>query len=103
MEKLVDLAALRDLGPLVISFNRGPWGDYCGLELHSLARAYPEIFEAGGEVISIGGNAHVTRHNSGHYFDSDPARRHSDLGSQPRLGLWPFGHRRPDPHYSADR
>jgi hypothetical protein len=25
--KLVDLAALRDLGPLVISFNRGPW---CG-------------------------------------------------------------------------
>ena len=38
---------------LVISFNRGPWCDYCGLELHALARAYPEIAAAGGEVISI--------------------------------------------------
>ena len=40
-------------GPLVVSFNRGPWCDYCGLELHSLARAYPEIVAAGGDVISI--------------------------------------------------
>src|SRR6476469_5109006 len=37
-------------GPLVISFNRGPWCDYCGLELHSLARAHPEIVAAGGDV-----------------------------------------------------
>jgi peroxiredoxin len=37
----------------VISFNRGPWCDYCGLELHSLARAYPEVVSAGGEVVSI--------------------------------------------------
>ena len=51
--RLVDLATLLDRGPLVISFNRGPWCDYCGLELHSLARAYSEILEAGGEVISI--------------------------------------------------
>jgi peroxiredoxin len=51
--QLVDLASLLRRGPLVISFNRGPWCDYCGLELHALARAYPEIVAAGGEVVSI--------------------------------------------------
>jgi peroxiredoxin len=50
---LVELAALVEKGPLVISFNRGPWCDYCGLELHALARAYPDIVAAGGEVVSI--------------------------------------------------
>jgi len=40
-------------GPVVISFNRGPWCDYCGLELHGLARAYPDIVAAGGDVVSI--------------------------------------------------
>jgi peroxiredoxin len=40
-------------GQLVVSFNRGPWCDYCGLELHALARAHPEIVAAGGEVVSI--------------------------------------------------
>jgi peroxiredoxin len=51
--RLVDLASLTARGPLVISFNRGPWCDYCGLELHALARAYPYIVEVGGEVVSI--------------------------------------------------
>jgi peroxiredoxin len=51
--KLVGLAALLENGPLVVSFNRGPWCDYCGLELHSLARAYPAIVAAGGDVVSI--------------------------------------------------
>jgi peroxiredoxin len=50
---LVDLAGLIAKGPLVISFNRGPWCDYCGLELHALSRAYPEIVSRGGDVISI--------------------------------------------------
>jgi peroxiredoxin len=50
---LVDLASLLRKGPLVISFNRGPWCDYCGLELHALARAYPEIVATGGDVVSI--------------------------------------------------
>lgn len=50
---LVDLASLLSKGPLVISFNRGPRCDYCGLELHALARAYPEILAAGAEVVSI--------------------------------------------------
>jgi peroxiredoxin len=50
---LVELSALLRKGPLVISFNRGPWCDYCGLELHALSRAYPEIVADGGEVVSI--------------------------------------------------
>ena len=50
---LVELATLIEQGPLVISFNRGPWCDYCGLELRALARAYPDIVAAGGDVVSI--------------------------------------------------
>jgi peroxiredoxin len=50
---LVELSSLLRKGPLVVSFNRGPWCDYCGLELHALARAYPSIVAAGGDVISI--------------------------------------------------
>ncbi len=50
---LVELSALLRKGPLVISFNRGPWCDYCGLELHALSRAYTEIVADGGEVVSI--------------------------------------------------
>jgi peroxiredoxin len=50
---LVELSALLRKGSLVVSFNRGPWCDYCGLELHALARAYPEIVAAGGDVVSI--------------------------------------------------
>lgn len=51
--RLIDLASFLERGPLVISFNRGPWCDYCGLELHALARAYPYIAAAGGDVVSI--------------------------------------------------
>jgi peroxiredoxin len=50
---LVDLASLIAKGPLAISFNRGHWCDYCGLELHALARAYPNIVAAGGDAVSI--------------------------------------------------
>jgi hypothetical protein len=50
---VVELRSLIGNGPLVISFNRGPWCDYCGLELRALARAYPDIVAAGGEVVSI--------------------------------------------------
>jgi peroxiredoxin len=51
--QLVELASLIASGPLVISFNRGPWCDYCGLELRALSRAYPDIRAAGGEVVSV--------------------------------------------------
>src|SRR6185437_822458 len=50
---VVELESLIGNGPLVISFNRGPWCDYCGLELRALARAYRDIVAAGGEVVSI--------------------------------------------------
>jgi peroxiredoxin len=51
--RLVDLPSLLAQGPLVVSFNRGPWCDYCGLELHALSRAYPEVLGAGGDIVSI--------------------------------------------------
>jgi peroxiredoxin len=51
--RLVELTELTSRGPLVISFNRGPWCDYCGLELHALSRAHPAILAAGGDVVSI--------------------------------------------------
>lgn len=51
--RLVDLSGLLRNGPAVLSFNRGSWCDYCGLELNALARAYPEIAAAGGEVVAI--------------------------------------------------
>jgi peroxiredoxin len=50
---LVELSKLVRRGPVVISFNRGPWCDYCGLELRALSRAYPAIQAAGGDVVSI--------------------------------------------------
>jgi peroxiredoxin len=50
---LVDLYSLLAKGPLVISFNRGPWCDYCGLELRALARAHRAIAAAGGDIVSI--------------------------------------------------
>ena len=51
--QIVSLSSLRGSGPLVVSFNRGPWCEYCGLELHALARAYPDIVATGGDVVSI--------------------------------------------------
>jgi len=51
--QLVSLQSYLARGTLVISFNRGPWCDYCGLELHALARAYPYIAASGADVVSI--------------------------------------------------
>jgi peroxiredoxin len=51
--RLVELRELTARGPVVISFNRGPWCDYCGLELQALSRAHPAILAAGGDVVSI--------------------------------------------------
>jgi hypothetical protein len=95
--KLVGLAALLDNGPLVISFNRGPWCDYCGLELHSLARAHPEIVAAGGDVVSIvPGDRPICAQPSGNARSAVPrAHRH---GSRlcPRPGARVLG--RPKDH-----
>jgi len=51
--QLVSLESYLERGPLVISFNRGPWCSYCGLELHALARSYPYITAAGGDVVCV--------------------------------------------------
>lgn len=51
--RFVSLGCLLERGPLVVSFNRGAWCDYCGLELQALARAYPLIAAAGGDVVSL--------------------------------------------------
>ena len=40
-------------GPLVVSFNRGAWCSYCGLQLRALARAYPAISALGAGVVAI--------------------------------------------------
>jgi peroxiredoxin len=39
--------------PLVVSFNRGAWCSYCGLQLRALARGYPEISALGADVVAI--------------------------------------------------
>lgn len=49
----VRLGSFMERGPLVISFNRGPWCGYCGMELQALARAYPFVASIGGDVVSI--------------------------------------------------
>src|SRR5262245_23027712 len=70
----------------------------------SLAKVFlPDpLAQALNSPVAIGGNAHVTRHNSDHHSDSDPARRHTYLGPQPGLGLRSVRHRRPDPDYPLD-
>jgi len=40
-------------GPLVISFNRGHWCEFCQLELLAMSEIHPEVRRLGGEVISI--------------------------------------------------
>lgn len=49
----VRLGSFMERGPLVISFNRGPWCGYCGMELQALASAYPFVASIGGDVVSI--------------------------------------------------
>jgi peroxiredoxin len=40
-------------GPLVVSFNRGHWCEFCQLEILEMAEIHPEIRHLGGEVVSI--------------------------------------------------
>jgi peroxiredoxin len=50
---LVDLDDLLANGPLVVSFNRGHWCEYCELELRAFADAHSEFAVRGAQVISI--------------------------------------------------
>jgi peroxiredoxin len=43
---------LRD-GPVVVSFNRGHWCEYCAIELTAMRQALTEIAAAGAQVVSI--------------------------------------------------
>jgi peroxiredoxin len=40
-------------GPVVITFKRGHWCEFCRIELDGLIRAYPEIRKLGAEVVAI--------------------------------------------------
>lgn len=51
--RLVNSADLLESGPLVLSFNRGRWCGFCGLELLALAEIYPHVKSLGGEIVSI--------------------------------------------------
>jgi peroxiredoxin len=51
--RLVSLAGNLDLGPAVISFNRGHWCEYCRIELAGLSQALNSFAAAGAHVIAI--------------------------------------------------
>ncbi|MCI0601220.1 MAG: AhpC/TSA family protein [Beijerinckiaceae bacterium] len=50
---LVSLSSLLQDGPVVISFNRGHWCEYCAIELSALRQALSEIVSHGAKVVSI--------------------------------------------------
>jgi peroxiredoxin len=50
---LVALESLLAAGPVIISFNRGHWCEYCDLELQAFASAHGEFQRLGARVICI--------------------------------------------------
>ncbi|WP_284180280.1 peroxiredoxin-like family protein [Rhabdaerophilum sp. SD176] len=52
---LVTLDSLVAAGPLVLSFFRGGWCDYCATELDILAQHVPAIHAAGGTIAAVSG------------------------------------------------
>ena len=50
---LVRLESMLGKGPVVISFNRGHWCEYCDLELRAFAAAHAEFTRCGARVVSI--------------------------------------------------
>ena len=51
---LVDVNAMLENGPVVISFYRGGWCPYCNLELRALQQRLSAIKEIGGSLVAIG-------------------------------------------------
>lgn len=51
--RLRTVAELLSTGPVVLSFKRGRWCQFCRIEIDALARAYPKIKALGGEVAVI--------------------------------------------------
>jgi peroxiredoxin len=56
--RLVRLGELLELGPVVVSFNRGHWCPYCRLNADGLAGIAPEIRRLGGEIVAISPETH---------------------------------------------
>jgi peroxiredoxin len=52
-QQLVSLESLLGFGPVVISFNRGYWCDYCSVELKAYANAHQQFARSGAKVVSI--------------------------------------------------
>ena len=50
---LVGLDDLLAKGPVIVSFNRGHWCEYCELELRAFADAHAEFAARGAQVVSI--------------------------------------------------
>jgi peroxiredoxin len=50
---LVSLGSLLGSGPVIISFNRGHWCQFCELELRALAAAHAELAHHGAKIICI--------------------------------------------------
>lgn len=51
--RLTAMEELLSSGPLVVSFNRGHWCEYCQLELLAFAQAHAEFAARGAQVVSI--------------------------------------------------
>ena len=51
--QLVSLESLLGKSPVVISFNRGHWCEYCDVELRAYAAAHQEFARFGAKVVSI--------------------------------------------------
>jgi peroxiredoxin len=50
---LVGSAEMLERGPLVVSFNRGHWCEFCKLELEALARIHAKVAAMGAEIVAI--------------------------------------------------
>lgn len=51
--RLVSSVDLAGSGPLVVSFNRGHWCEYCDLELRAFSAAHAEFSTRGARAVSI--------------------------------------------------
>lgn len=67
--QLVASSTLLKNGPLVISFNRGPWCSFCKLEMISLSEIHSEIKMSGGEVVAITPETAASMNTFGRQYD----------------------------------
>jgi peroxiredoxin len=51
--RLVRLADLLEVGPVVLSFHRGHWCPYCRLNADALAKIAPDVERLGAQVVAI--------------------------------------------------